>query len=157
MREGLDVPRQVLMRWFRAASLVRPHSSEPSRSGRVVVTAEAEELTAVLVRWDPVAYARRELYRRLELGLPPATRMVSLSGEQAEAEAFIRRVRLPEGLHWIGPSPLEDGRHRYLLFFGYAQAGAFIAELRRLRRTQSAQQSSPGVRIIVDDLSALQG
>ncbi|GAB3189057.1 primosomal protein N' family DNA-binding protein [Nesterenkonia suensis] len=155
-REGLDVPRRVLARWFRAASLVRPHRTDPARSGSVVVTAEAEELTAALVRWDPVAYARRELYRRLELGLPPAKRMLSLTAEAGDAEEFIRSADLPDGVDWIGPSPLEDGRHRYLLFFGYAQAQAIIAEMSRLRRTQSAQHSARAVRIVVDDVAVLQ-
>lgn len=160
-REGLDVPRQVLARWFRAASLVRPQSRVPGESGTVVVTAEAEELTASLVRWDPVGYARRELYNRLELGLPPATRMLSLTGDQAEAESFIGQVRLPEGISWIGPTHMEDGRHRYLLFFSYAQAEGIIGEIRRIRRTHSAQPagrsvSSRGLRIAVDDVDSLQ-
>ncbi len=160
-REGLDVPRQVLARWFRAASLVRPQSRTPEEAGTVVVTADAEELTAPLVRWDPVGYARRELYSRLELGLPPATRMLSLTGEQAEAESFIAQVRLPERVSWIGPTHMEDGRHRYLLFFGYAQAEDIVGEIRRIRRTHSAQPAgrsatARGLRIAVDDLGALQ-
>lgn len=159
-REGLDIPRQVLDRWFRAASLVRPHRNEPEKSGTVVLTAQAEELTAALVRWDPVAYARRELFRRLELGLPPAMRMLSLAGESQEAESFVRGLELPAGLSWIGPAPLEDGRHRYLLFFSYGQAEQIIAEVRRLRRTRSAQPvrrtGSRGLRIAVDDVASLQ-
>lgn len=160
-REGLDVPRQVLDRWFRAASLVRPHRGTPEESGTVVVTADVEELAAALVRWDPVGYARRELHNRWELGLPPATRMLSLTGEQSEAEAFIRQVQLPEGVDWIGPSHMEDGRHRYLVFFGYAHAEALVGEIRRIRRTHSAQPagrapSQRGLRIAVDDLEALQ-
>lgn len=163
-REGLDVPRQVLARWFRAASLVRPHRKDASRSGTVVVTADAEELTSALVRWDPVTYAQRELYRRLELGLPPARRMLSLTAEPSEAEELIRRIPLPEGLGWIGPSALDDGRHRYLLFFSYAQAEAIIGDISRIRRTYSAQhgrahssrERSRGARIAVDDVEALQ-
>ncbi|WP_258932961.1 hypothetical protein [Nesterenkonia pannonica] len=49
-REGLDVPRRVLARWFRAASLVRPHAE----GGTVVVTAADEELTGPWfagIRW----------------------------------------------------------------------------------------------------------
>lgn len=159
-REGLDVPRQVLDRWFRAASLVRAHRKDPEESGTVVVTAHAQELSAALIRWDPVAFARRELFSRLELGLPPAMRMLSLTGEPQEAEAFVGGLELPGELSWIGPAPQEDGRHRYLLFFGYGQAEAIIAEIRRLRRTQSAQPSrregSRGLRIAVDDVAALQ-
>lgn len=157
-REGLDVPRQVLSRWFRASSLVRPHQPQ---GGTVVITADAEELTAALVRWDPVSYARRELYNRLELGLPPAQRMLSLTGDPAEADAFIAQVRLPQGRRWIGPSVLEEGRHRYLLFFGYAEATAVITEIRRIRRTHSAAppgafRSGRGLRIALDDILSLQ-
>lgn len=152
MREGLDVPRGVLARWFRAASLVRPHQEQ----GEVVVAAEDEELTGALVRWDPVGYARRELHRRLELGLPPARRMLSLTAEAADAEAFLAACRLPSHLHWIGPAPTEDGAHRYLLFFGYADGAAVSEELIRVRRTASAQHGARGVRIRVDDTDALQ-
>ncbi|PRZ16115.1 primosomal protein N' family DNA-binding protein [Nesterenkonia sandarakina] len=157
-REGLDVPRQVLSRWFRAASLVRPHKDE---GGTVVITADAEELTATMVRWDPVGYARRELYNRLELGLPPAQRMLSLTGDPAEAEAFLAQVKLPEGRAWIGPAALDDGRHRYLLFFGYAEAAAVVTEIRRIRRTHSAAppgaaRGGRGLRIAMDDIASLQ-
>ncbi|GAA1107164.1 primosomal protein N' [Nesterenkonia jeotgali] len=157
-REGLDVPRRVLSRWFRAASLVRPHKTH---GGTVVITAEAEDLTAALVRWDPVGYARRELYNRLELGLPPAQRMLSLTGDPAEAEAFLVQVQLPEGRAWIGPAPLEDGRHRYLLFFGYAEAANVVTEIRRIRRTHSvappgAARGGRGLRIALDDIESLQ-
>lgn len=157
-REGLDVPRAVLARWFNAASLVRPHSRAPEEAGTVVVTASHQELTGALVRWDPVGFARDELYRRLELGLPPARRMLSLTGEPAEAERFIRDVTFPEGPEWIGPSEVEQGRHRWLLFFGYGQAGEVIAEIRRVRRTASAVAtgSGRGLRIAVDDVATLQ-
>ncbi|GAA1148601.1 primosomal protein N' [Nesterenkonia lutea] len=157
-REGLDVPRQVLSRWFRAATLVRSHRED---QGTVVITAEAEELTSAMVRWDPVSYARRELYNRLELGLPPAQRMLSLTGDPAEVEAFLAQVQLPEGRSWIGPSALEDGRHRYLLFFGYAEARAVVTEIRRIRRTHSAAppgaaRGGRGLRIAMDDVLSLQ-
>lgn len=157
-REGLDVPRTVLGRWFRAASLVRPHSRDAQESGTVVVTASQEELTGALVRWDPVGYARVELYRRLELGLPPAKRMLSLTGEPAEAEAFIAEVVLPTGVEWIGPAPADESRQRWLLFFGYAQANQVIAEIRRARRTSSAAPTGAGraLRIAVDDVATLQ-
>ncbi|WP_300342944.1 primosomal protein N' [Nesterenkonia sp.] len=157
-REGLDVPRRVLARWFRAASLVRPHSEDPARSGTVVVTAENEELTGALVRWDPVGYARTELYRRLELGLPPASRMLSITGSRADAEELIGRVQLPEGLRWVGPAPAEEGTHRWLLFFSYAQAADVLAEIRRARRTASAAPNpgERGLRIAVDDVASLQ-
>lgn len=156
-REGLDVPRRVLARWFKAASLVRGHSSDPAQSGTVVVTASQDELTGALVRWDPVGYARDELYRRLELGLPPAKRMLSLTGDPAEAQALISEVELPQGVEWIGPAPVEEGRHRWLLFFSFAQAGDVIAEIRRARRTSSATPTGGrALRIGVDDVATLQ-
>ncbi|WP_191089971.1 primosomal protein N' family DNA-binding protein [Nesterenkonia ebinurensis] len=153
-REGLDVPRRVLARWFRAASLVRPRGEQ----GAVVVTAEDPELTGALVRWDPAGYARRELYRRLELNLPPAVRMLSITGHPAEAEPLLRQIRLPAGLDWVGPAPAEQDAQRWLLFFGFAQAAELIAEVSRVRRSGSAQHSGSGraLRIAVDDTTALQ-
>lgn len=155
-REGLDVPRRVLARWLRAASLVRPHGD----GGTVVVTAGDQELTGALVRGDPVGYARRELYRRAELGLPPARRMLSLTAELHQGREFIDSLRLPEGLAWIGPSPEDDGRQRWLLFFSYAEAEAVVSEVRRVRRTSSAApargEQQHSVRVAVDDVGALQ-
>ncbi|GAA3286123.1 primosomal protein N' [Nesterenkonia halobia] len=155
-REGLDVPRRVLARWFRAASLVRPRREAARGEGTVVVTAGAEELTAALVRWDPVGWARRELARRRELGLPPARRMLSLTGEAQETEQLIGQLQLPEGLAWIGPAPVDEERQRWLLFFSYAQAEEVVGEIRRVRRTHSAHREGRGVRIAVDDVDALQ-
>ncbi|NDK30647.1 primosomal protein N' family DNA-binding protein [Nesterenkonia haasae] len=153
-REGLDVPRQVLSRWFNAASLVRSRSQR----GAVVVTADDPELTGALVRWDPAGYARRELYRRLELDLPPAVRMLTITGDSREAEAFVAQVKLPEGVNWVGPAPTEEGTHRWMLFFGYAQAASVVAEVSRARRTGSAYTAGQGraLRIAVDDTAALQ-
>lgn len=155
MRDGLDVPRQVLSRWFRAGSLARSRSE----GGAVVVTAESQELTGALVRWDPAGYARRELYRRLELNLPPATRMLSVTGEPTEVRGLIHEVKLPAGLDWIGPAEASGGESRWLLFFGYAQAEEVIAEIRRVRRTTSAKPqkgTTRALRIAVDDVSSLQ-
>ncbi|RJN31150.1 primosomal protein N' [Nesterenkonia natronophila] len=153
-REGLDVPRAVLSRWFAAASLVRSRA----QGGAVVVTAEDPELTGALIRWDPVGYARRELYRRLELRLPPAVRMLTITGESQEAESFVTQVQLAEGLEWVGPAPTDEGAHRWMLFFSYAQAAEVIAEVTRVRRTGSAYSAGQGraLRIAVDDTSALQ-
>lgn len=153
-REGLDVPSKVLARWLRAASLVRPRSD----SGAAVVTADDQELTGALVRWDPAGYAQRELYRRLELSLPPAVRMLTVTGEPREAEAFLAELELPDGLTWVGPAPAAEGTQRWMLFFSFAQAAGVIAEVRRARRTGSAHKSGQGraLRIAVDDTAALQ-
>lgn len=153
-REGLDVPRGVLARWFNAASLVRPRTD----GGAVVVTADDPELTGALIRWDPAGYARRELYRRLELNLPPAVRMLTVTGDPREAEAFVAQLSLPRHLDWVGPAPTEEGTHRWMLFFGYAQAADIVNEVSRARRTGSAYSAGQGraLRLAVDDTSALQ-
>lgn len=163
-REGLDVPGRVLAQWFRAASLVRPsdEGGTAQSGGTVVVTANHQVLTDALVRWDPVGYARRELYERLELGLPPAKRMLSLTGEPQQAQRLVEQAQLPQGLEWIGPATVE-AQQRWLLFFTYGQADAVLTEMRRLRRSASAAPTTGtrsadhrAVRIAVDDLPALQ-
>lgn len=156
-RDGLDVPRQVLSRWFRAASLVSPERSGSAGPGAVIVTAENAELTGALVRWDPVGYAHDELARRRELGLPPATRMISLTGARAEAEELMAGVALPPGVRWIGPTPAGEEQSRWLVFFSYAHAGDVVAEVRRARRRSSAGTGSGRrLRVAVDDVRDLQ-
>ncbi|HCN20720.1 MAG TPA: primosomal protein N', partial [Arthrobacter bacterium] len=72
LRAGEDTVR----RWFNAAALVRPASD----GGLVVITATESVAVGALLRWDPAGYARRELELRMELQLPPAVRIASITG-----------------------------------------------------------------------------
>ncbi|WTW93131.1 primosomal protein N' [Streptomycetaceae bacterium NBC_01309] len=101
-RPDLRAGEEALRRWLGAASLVRPASD----GGTVVIIAEPT-LRAVqaLVRWDPQGYARTELAERAELGLPPVSRMASVTGSPTAVAELMRLVRLPEGTDTLGPVP----------------------------------------------------
>jgi primosomal protein N' (replication factor Y) len=78
-RTSLRAGEEALRRWLTAAALVRP-------GGRVLLSAPPEvPAVQALVRWDPVWAARRERIERIELDLPPATRMAIVDGPVGEA------------------------------------------------------------------------
>ncbi|WP_308268307.1 primosomal protein N' [Yinghuangia soli] len=101
-RPDLRAGEEALRRWLAAASLVRPASA----GGAVVIVAEPT-LRAVqaLVRWDPQGFARTELGERHELGLPPVSRMASVTGSPTAVADLMRLVRLPQDTDILGPVP----------------------------------------------------
>ena len=83
-RENLRAGEDTVRRWFNAAALVRPASD----GGLVVITATESAAVGALLRWDPAGYARRELELRMELQLPPAVRIASVTGPRAAVVHF---------------------------------------------------------------------
>jgi primosomal protein N' (replication factor Y) len=103
-RPDLRAGEDALRRWLDAASLVRS-------SGSVVVVADpALRPVQALVRWDPAGFARQELVERAELGLPPVSRMASVTGIAAAVGDFLSVLRLPEGTDVLGPVQLREAR-----------------------------------------------
>ncbi|WP_436789318.1 primosomal protein N' [Yinghuangia sp. YIM S10712] len=101
-RPDLRAGEEALRRWLGAASLVRPASD----GGTVVVLAEPTlRPVQALVRWDPQGFARTELGERAELGLPPVSRMASITGPPAAVTEIMRLLRLPDGTDVLGPVP----------------------------------------------------
>ncbi|WP_425561078.1 primosomal protein N' [Myceligenerans crystallogenes] len=93
---------EALGRWLAAAALARP-------DGRVLLVGDgAPGPTQALVRWDPGGFAARELSERAELGLPPAVRVASVTGDRAAVAAVVDRVGL-SGENVLGPVPVDDG------------------------------------------------
>jgi primosomal protein N' (replication factor Y) len=101
-RADLRAEEETVRRWMAASALVRPAGA----GGRVVVVADAA-LRAVqaLVRWDPVRFAEHELTGRQALGLPPARRLVQVTGEPDVVDRFVGLVDLPLQAAAFGPSP----------------------------------------------------
>ncbi|MET1035058.1 MAG: primosomal protein N' [Arthrobacter sp.] len=144
-RDGLRTAEDVLHRWMAAAALARPASA----GGTVVVAASTSDPVRALVRWDPAAFAERELAERRELGLPPAVRSAVVSGPAAAADRFVGGLELPESVRLTGPVIEAEGEHRWLAFFPYAEGAAVAAELRRRKATSSAQRD-PVVNVRMD-------
>lgn len=61
-----------------------------------------------LIRWDPVAFADRELAERAELSFPPAVRMAALTGPEQAIVALLAGVCLPASAQVLGPVPVPS-------------------------------------------------
>ena len=165
-RESLRTPEDVLRRWFRAASLVKPSSE----GGLVVVTADQEAVVAPLVRWDPAGAAAREMQLRRELQLPPAVRIAALTGKASGIEAFMADFELGGSLRSVGPveleprelhgrelqaRPGEGGEHRLLLFFSYQDGLTVTAALRHRKAALAAKRVPDPVQVRCDGTDLL--
>ena len=165
-RENLRAGEDTVRRWFNAAALVRPASD----GGLVVITASETSAVGALLRWDPAGYARRELSLRMELQLPPAVRIASITGPRPAVEHFTAEVAAqldPAGirLRTAGPAPVilsgppssrraaEDVRT--LLFFPYAQAAPVTRVLRATRAATAAKRSAEPVQLRLDGVDVL--
>jgi primosomal protein N' (replication factor Y) len=91
-RADLRAGEEALRRWSTAASLVQP----ASQGGTVVLMATASARPAqALVRWDPYGHAERELAERREVGLPPAVRLATVTGDPAGVRELTASLELP--------------------------------------------------------------
>ena len=83
-RTDLRTGEEALRRWFAAAALARP----ADHGGRVVAVGEpSDPALQALVRWDPAGYAGRELEDRQSAHLPPASRLATLTGPEADLDS----------------------------------------------------------------------
>ena len=96
--------------WSRAAAWCGPRD----RPGRLLLQTSDPGHHAVqaLVRWDPTFFWRHELPRRVELGFPPARRLLLFEGaEPGEAEAaraLLARALGPKA-ELLGPAAMGRG------------------------------------------------
>jgi primosomal protein N' (replication factor Y) len=165
-RENLRAGEDTVRRWFNAAALVRP----ASQGGLVVITAADTAAVGALLRWDPAGYAQRELALRVELQLPPAVRIASVTGPRAAVVHFTEGVEKQlaaagVALRTAGPAPVllvgfpapqrvgEDVRT--LLFFPYMQAPLVTRELRAARAAAAAKRSEEPVQLRLDGVDVL--
>ena len=102
-RTDLRTGEESLRRWFAAAALARP----AERGGRVVAVGEpSDPALQALVRWDPAGYAGRELEDRQSAHLPPASRLATLTGPEADLDTALAALDLPSGAEVLGPVPV---------------------------------------------------
>ncbi len=165
-RENLRAGEDTVRRWFNAAALVRP----ASEGGLVVITAADTAAVGALLRWDPAGYAQRELALRVELQLPPAVRIASVTGPRAAVVHFTKGVEKQleaagVALRTAGPAPVllvgaatpqrlgEDVRT--LLFFPYGQAATVTRVLRAARAAAAAKRSEEPVQLRLDGVDVL--
>ena len=151
-RPDLRVAEESLRRWLNAAALARP----ASEGGRVVAVGEpATPSLQALVRWDPGRFARREMAERRSAHLPPASRLVTVTGVEADLEEALGALRLPAAAEVLGPvpaptrAPETDGRARVVVRVPRAQGPALSEALRQMQSQRAARKLGP-VRVHVD-------
>lgn len=164
-RENLRAGEDTVRRWFNAAALVRP----ASEGGLVVITATESAAVGALLRWDPAGYARRELELRMELQLPPAVRIASVTGprtavvhftaavdKQLAASGVTLRTAGPAPVLLVGPAAALQGDDvRTLFFFPYGQAGTVTRVLRATKAAAAAKRSDEPVQVRLDGVDVL--
>jgi primosomal protein N' (replication factor Y) len=165
-RENLRAGEDTVRRWFNAAALVRP----ASEGGLVVITASDTGAVGALLRWDPAGYAQRELSLRVELQLPPAVRIASVTGprgavvhftgsveKQLETSGVTLRTAGPAPLLLSGPATPQRAAEdvRTLLFFPYGQAATVTRVLRATRAAAAAKRSEEPVQLRLDGVDVL--
>jgi primosomal protein N' (replication factor Y) len=96
--------------WSRAAAWCGPRGG----AGRLVLQTRhgGHHAVQALVRWDPEFFWRHELPRRVELGFPPARRLVLVEGpEVGEAPAAVAALAAAFGpkVELLGPAEMGRG------------------------------------------------
>ncbi|HEX6676401.1 MAG TPA: hypothetical protein VF486_15415 [Actinomycetes bacterium] len=131
--------------WSRAAGWCGPQGG----AGRFVLQARegAHHAVQALVRWDPAFFWRHELPRRVELGFPPARRLVLVEGQELD-EAKTAMAGLQDALgpraELLGPAEMGRG-WRIIAKVEDAEAAA-----RALRPMLAEASRSGGPHISVD-------
>ncbi|WP_146844806.1 primosomal protein N' [Cellulomonas terrae] len=147
---GLRTGEEALRRWLTAAALVRA-------GGAVVLVGDAEErATQALVRWDPAGYASRELAERVELALPPAVRIASVTGPRDAVDTLVSRLDLADA-EILGPVPVDSAEHdalepavRALVRVPRTAGAALARALSASLAVRSARREGGTVRVQLD-------
>jgi primosomal protein N' (replication factor Y) len=148
-RPDLRTAEESLRRWLDAAALARPGD----RGGRVVAVGDpADPALQALVRWDPVGFAQRELADRQSAHLPPASRLATLVGPEADVQAASAALRLPAGAELLGPVPAGDDGVRLVVRVPRPSGGDLSRALVEMQGVRDARKLPP-VRVQVDPVA----
>ena len=156
-RGDLRTSEEALRRWLAAAALARP----ADRGGRVVAVGDpADRALQALVRWDPAGFARREMEERQSAHLPPASRLATVTGAEADVDAAVEALTLPPGAEVLGPVPVPPGPGadpdapgvRAVLRVPRAAGAALSRTLVEMQGVRDARKL-PSVRVQVDPVA----
>jgi primosomal protein N' (replication factor Y) len=137
-RAELDAAVDALRIWMGAAALVR------SRGPVLLLGSEGAAAAQALVRWDPVGLAARELAGRRELGLPPVTKAVVLTGTDEAIGDLVARLDLDPSVR------VRPGEDRTVLLIPLPAARETIARIQSAVRSGATARPSAKVRVKVD-------
>lgn len=134
MRENLRVNEDVIRHWSNAAALAAIDAT-------VYLVGAGDELGTVMAEWNQPEFAKRELADRHALRLPPAVRVVSVSGPLADVTDTCATVSVISGTRVLGPVGTGEGNSRALVMFDYRN-GDVMATTLRASVIQSATRGS---------------
>lgn len=139
VRESLRVADDCLRWWSNAIALAAPGAT-------TALIGVGGFLAQTLATWQHARYAHRELEDRRRLRLPPAVRIVSVTGSADAVASVIDAVGPGRYLDQLGPAPAGEGRVRSILRFEYAQGAAIAEELRGalVRHASGRRRPPPG-------------
>jgi primosomal protein N' (replication factor Y) len=152
-RESLRVGEDCLRWWSNAAALAAPGAS-------VMLVGVGGELARALNNWQPGPYAGSELSDRRQLRFPPAVRVASVTGNDAEVAAALDAVADIDGLDVLGPVGTEPPLVRAIVRFSYASGdevahrlkAAVVKNAASRRKPKGATfRAAPTLRIRFDD------
>ncbi|HXP14337.1 MAG TPA: hypothetical protein VN907_03420, partial [Actinomycetes bacterium] len=138
--------------WSRAAAWCGPRGG----AGRLVLQTRhgGHHAVQALVRWDPEFFWRHELPRRVELGFPPARRLVLVEGpEPAEADAAMAALATALGpkVELLGPAAMGRG---WRIIAKVEDAESAARALRPLL-AEASRAGSPRMSVDVEPLEVL--
>lgn len=129
-RDTLRATEDAVRAWANAIALL-------SSKGRALLVGLTGKLASDFALWNQGSIAARELESRVELELPPAVRIATITSDSSRLEQCVEALAGIDSLEIFGPS-LRNGELRLLIKFGY-RAGAEVAEkLRVLTLSQTA-------------------
>ncbi len=137
-RESLRVNEDALRSWSNAVCLAKPDAP-------IFLSGSGEALGRTMATWTQAEFAESELRDRLSLRLPPATRVVSISGPIKAVEEACSSVRERGGVTVMGPVGSGDGGAKALVTFDYKD-GEFMATTLRAAIVTSASRSQKPVK-----------
>jgi primosomal protein N' (replication factor Y) len=138
--------------WSRAAAWCGPRGG----AGRLVLQTRhgGHHAVQALVRWDPEFFWRHELPRRVELGFPPARRLVLVEGpEPDEAQAAMAALAAALGpkVELLGPAAMGRG---WRIIAKVEDAESAARALRPLL-TEASRAGGPRLSVDVEPLEVL--
>jgi primosomal protein N' (replication factor Y) len=139
--------------WSRAAAWCGPSRAG---AGRLVLQTRhgGHHAVQALVRWDPEFFWRHELPRRVELGFPPARRLVLVEGpdpEEAGAAMTALAAALGPKVELLGPAAMGRG---WRIIAKVEDAESAARSLRPLL-TEASRAGGPRMSVDVEPLEVL--
>jgi primosomal protein N' (replication factor Y) len=135
-REAFRVDEDVLRNWSNTIALAKQEAT-------VYINGAGAALGQTLADSAQVRWAAHELSDRMKLHLPPAVRVVSISGPTETVRNTCDELPTLAGHRILGPVGQKDGSGRALVFFEYKDGEKLATHLRSVVITSATRSRKP--------------